>query len=216
MWATRRPADEYTQSIARTRGFTLIEVMVALIVITIGLLGVAKMQALSLANTTISRQRSLAAIEAASLAAAMRANRLYWSSVPPNFVTTWVPANAPAFVSTDANLAAAANTGNSHACDGVAGAVAVCAYTANNTGLAGADLAGWGAALAAVLPNPTARITCGVPLGTTLPASCTINIAWTETSVAISAQEATQEAAMKAAGTQGQFEKPTYQLYVEP
>jgi hypothetical protein len=32
----------------------------------------------------------------------------------------------------------------------------------------------------------------------------------------MSAQEATQEAAMKAAGTQGQFEKPTYQLYVEP
>jgi type IV pilus assembly protein PilV len=206
-----------SKHIAHARGFTLIEVMVALIVITIGLLGVAKMQALSLANTTIARQRSMAAIEAASLAAAMRANRLYWGGLPTGFVINWVPSVAPAFtVPLDANLAAAANTGNSHACDGVAAGPAVCAYTSNNTALAGADLAGWGAALTAVLPNPSATINCGVPLGTTLPASCTIQITWGETSVAMSAQEATQEAAMKAAGTQGQFEKPTYQLYVEP
>jgi type IV pilus assembly protein PilV len=203
-------------SIARTRGFSLIEVMVALVVICVGLLGIAKMQALALANTTISRQRSIAAIEAASLAAAMRANRLYWGSTPPNFLTTWTPQNAPAFVSTDAALATAANTGNSHACDGVAGVAPVCAYAANNQGLAAADLAGWAGALAAVLPNPSATITCGVPLGTTLPASCTIRIVWGEKSVAMTTQEAAQEAAAEAANSQGQFEKPTYQLYVEP
>jgi type IV pilus assembly protein PilV len=202
---------------ARARGFSLVEVMVALVVICVGLLGIAKMQALSLANTTISRQRSLAAIEASSLAAAMRANRLYWGTTASNFVATWNPANAPAFVvQGDANLATAANAGNGHACDGVAGTAAACAYSANNTGLAAADLTGWTAALAAVLPNPSATITCGVPIGTTLPASCMINIAWTETSVAMTTQEAAREAAMKLAGTQGQFEKPTYQLYVEP
>ncbi len=204
-------------SIAHARGFSLIEVMVALVVICVGLLGVAKMQALSLANTTISRQRSIAAIEAASLGAAMRANRLYWGTTAANFQVTWNPANAPAFAVTgDATLAGAANTGNSHACDGAAGTVAVCAFAANNQALAAADLAGWAASLAAVLPNPSAIITCGVPIGTTLPASCTININWSETSVAMTTQEAAQEAAMKAANTQGSFEKPTYQLYVEP
>jgi type IV pilus assembly protein PilV len=206
-----------SHSIVRVRGFSLIEVMVALVVICVGLLGVAKMQALSLANTTISRQRSIAAIEAASLAAAMRANRLYWGTTASNFLATWNPANAPAFVvQGDANLAAAAIAGNAHACDGAAGAVPACAYAANNTALAAADLAGWTAALSAVLPNPSASISCGVPVGTTLPASCVINIAWSETSVAMTTQEAAREAAMKAAGTQGQFEKPTYQLYVEP
>ena len=71
-------------------------------------------------------------------------------------------------------------------------------------------------ALAAVLPNPSATVTCGVPLGTTLPASCTIQIAWSEASVAMTTQEAAREAAMQASNSQGQFEKPVYQLYVEP
>jgi type IV pilus assembly protein PilV len=61
-------------------GFSLVEVMVALIVMSIGLLGIAKMQAAALSNTAIARTRSLAAIEAASLAASMHANRGYWSS----------------------------------------------------------------------------------------------------------------------------------------
>ena len=201
----------------RARGFSLVEVMVALVVICVGLLGVAKMQALSLANTTIARQRSIAAIEAASLGAAMRANRLYWGTTASNFALTWNPTVAPAFAVTgDVALAAAANAGNAHACDGAAGAVAVCAYATNNQALAAADLVAWTTALSAVLPNPSANITCGVPVGTTLPASCTINITWTETSVAMNTQEAAQEAAMKTAGTQGQFELPTYQLYVEP
>jgi type IV pilus assembly protein PilV len=204
-------------SIARQRGFSLIEVMIALVVICVGLLGIAKMQALSLANTTISRQRSIAAIEAASMASAMRANRLYWGTTAPNFKVTWVPANAPSFtVVGDAALATAANAGNPHACDGVAGAAPACAYAANNPGLAAADLAAWVTALAAVLPNPSATVTCGVPLGTTLPASCTIQIAWSEASVAMTTQEAAREAAMQASNSQGQFEKPVYQLYVEP
>ena len=36
---------------ARARGFTLLEVMVALVVTTIGLLGIAKLQALAYAST---------------------------------------------------------------------------------------------------------------------------------------------------------------------
>ena len=57
------------------QGFSLVEVMVAVVVICVGLLGIAKMQAMALSNTTMSRQRSLAAIEAASIASAMHSNR---------------------------------------------------------------------------------------------------------------------------------------------
>src|SRR5689334_6960443 len=72
---------------ARVRGFSLIEVMVAVIVICVGLLGIAKMQALALSNTTTARMRSLAALEAASLAAAMHSNRQYWGNTPPASLT---------------------------------------------------------------------------------------------------------------------------------
>ena len=49
----------------RTGGFSLVEVMVALIVVSVGLLGLAKMEAVALASTTVAGNRSLAAIEAA-------------------------------------------------------------------------------------------------------------------------------------------------------
>ena len=44
------------------RGFSLIEVMVAIVVISAGLLGIAKLQALALSNTSTARLRSLAAL----------------------------------------------------------------------------------------------------------------------------------------------------------
>src|ERR1700675_2427505 len=60
-------------------GFTLIEVLVALIITAIGLLGIAKIQALVYANTSSASARGLVAIQAAGLAAAMHANRAYWA-----------------------------------------------------------------------------------------------------------------------------------------
>ena len=47
---------------ATARGFTLIEVLVALIVMSIGLLGVAKMQVVALSESSLAAKRSLAAM----------------------------------------------------------------------------------------------------------------------------------------------------------
>ena len=63
-----------------TRGFTLVEVLVALLIISIGLLGIAKMQALALSNTNGGRLRALAAIEADSLNTTMTTERNYWGT----------------------------------------------------------------------------------------------------------------------------------------
>jgi type IV pilus assembly protein PilV len=192
------------------------EVMVALIVICVGLLGIAKMQALSLSNSTTSRMRSLAAIYAASLASAMHSNRQYWANAAPATVTV----NPGIVASSDAALAAAANADlagppPSTACLGAAGVAVQCAALP----LAAFDLARWNTYLSALLPpppapTPMATILCPPIAGT--PTSCTIQISWGERSVAVNQQQAQQEAAAQAAGTPGQFETPTYTLYVEP
>jgi type IV pilus assembly protein PilV len=200
-------------SSARARGFSLLEVMVSLIVICVGLLGIAKLQALSLSNTTTSRLRALAAIEAASLASAMHSNRQYWGN-PPLTVTVTATPTAAALTSTDAGLQTAAGTdltnnptsaNPSAVCVGTFGGGAQCTALP----LAAFDLARWAVSLGALLPNPTATISCPPVAGGAAPASCTITITWTEKAVAINAQELN-------AAANSQFQTPSYTLYVEP
>src|ERR1700678_4179404 len=76
--STRNPVLYAGRRSRRSEGFSLVEVMVALVVCCVGLLGLAKMEALSISSTGIAGARSLAAIEASSLAAAMHADRGYW------------------------------------------------------------------------------------------------------------------------------------------
>ena len=180
---------------ARSRGFSLVEVMVAVIVICVGMLGIAKMQALSLANTTTARLRSLAAIEAASLASAMHSNRQYWANTALPFNVALSAAGA--ITSSDGALAvqATADLTNLTACFGVQ-----CAALP----LAAFDLARWTNNMTAMLPNPTATISCPANPGVNAPPSCTITISWRERSVAVNQQQTVALAL------------PTYTLYVEP
>jgi type IV pilus assembly protein PilV len=60
---------------ARNAGFTLIEVLVALVVLSMGLLGVAALQLTSLRANTSAAQRSQATFLAYDIADRMRANR---------------------------------------------------------------------------------------------------------------------------------------------
>ncbi len=193
----------------RASGFSLVEVMVAVVVICVGLLGIAKLQALALSNTSTARLRSLAALEAASLASAMHSNRQYWANTPPTTITTTSNAPAPpTVISSDAAMAAIATADLGAAfpalpqtCVGNAGSGAVC--PAPN--LAAFDLAWWLTSLNALLPNPGATINCS----NAAPASCTIQITWTENAVAVNGQQTNAPNAQ-------QFQTPTYTLYVEP
>ena len=209
---------------AAMRGFSLVEVMVAVVVICVGLLGIAKMQALALSNSNTSRLRSLAAIEAAGLAAAMHSNREYWAgNTPPAQITVNAQAN-PQIQSSDAALQAAAGGNlaqgpNNPAaivapCVGANNGVATCNGPAGNPGvnLAAFDVARWTASLNALLPNPQATVTCPAVAGNTQPVSCTIQISWNEKAVSMTQQEAQQEAL----NGPSQIERPVYFLYVEP
>lgn len=195
------------------RGFSLLEVMVALIVICVGLLGIAKMQSLALSNTSTSRQRALAALQAAGIASAMHSNTDYWNNVPGTGFTVTITSGTPATVSVPADAALQADIIADMA---TAPSINACIATSvsttpkcTNTQLAAFDLARWWVnGLVPMLPNPTTTITCSQQAGIPGPIACTIQIGWSEKAVAMNSQQVGQ--------TGASFETPTYTLYVQP
>lgn len=179
---------------AGARGFTLIEVMVALFITTIGLLGIAKIEALVYANTGSASTRSLVAIQTAGLASAMHADRGYWAAgaAPPSFTITGTTIS-DATLNTTATGATDCNTGGA--------APPPCAPAT----LAAFDLHTWATALNKVVPSAVTTVAC--PTGS-IPVNCTISVTWNEKTVALNAQAT--------AGTTAATFAPTYTLYVEP
>jgi type IV pilus assembly protein PilV len=190
----------------KDRGFSLVEVMVAVIVICVGLLGIAKMQALALSNTTTARLRSMAAFEAASLASAMHSNRDYWATFPGTITTSSVGGAVPTVAASDAALQTSiTNALSAWPAEPGAGDPGTCVeVSCVPADLAGFDYAWWLASLNGLLPNPTTAINC-TP---TAPASCTIEISWQENAVNNNQSQANN--------LNSQFSTPSYTLYVEP
>jgi type IV pilus assembly protein PilV len=151
----------------RQSGFSLIEVMVALIVTSIGLLGLAKMESLALSSTSVASSRSLAAVQAASLAASMHANPGYWAA-----------GLAPATIQVDATT----SNNFSSASDCTTTGTGACTPDQMRQ----SDLKHWASALGAVLPGYAALITCST---TGFPVTCTVQINWTENAVAANASQ---------------------------
>ena len=151
------------------RGFGLIEVLIAVAVVAIGLLGFAKMQALSVGSTHNSGTRALIALQASGLAGAMRANEAYWGA-----------GLAPAtFTVTGSTLGDSTLNGMTTDCTaGTCTAAQVAAY----------DLKAWGASLAAMFPSSTATVSCSTTIGT--PVTCTITVNWSEKTIAVNASVA--------------------------
>jgi type IV pilus assembly protein PilV len=181
------------------RGFSLVEVMVALLVISIGLLGIAKMQALSLSNTASARLRALGALEAASLAATMRADRTYWAAAAVAGTDLVVKIQGATITSTtDPNLSGTTACANGTVC--------------TPTQMAAYDLANWAGYVNNVIQNEAATIDCTLPAPVaplvTSPVTCSITIAWAENLVsANSAQTSTNGASLTT---------PQYTLVIEP
>ena len=66
-------------------GFTLIEALVALVITAFGLLGVAALQGAIVGSTQSSADRSVAATQVSNLVSRMKANRVFWQTVPVDF-----------------------------------------------------------------------------------------------------------------------------------
>ena len=178
---------------SRQSGFSLVEVMVALIIICVGLLGIAKLQALVLSNTGASRVRSLAALEASSIAASMHADRDYWAGSPA--ATTTVDDIAGSNYGVTSTDSALQTTPDCF----YGGADAPCTTASK---LAAFDLQNWLSDMKNVLPGSKSTIACATNVGIV---SCTITIDWQENTVASNSQESTNT-----------FQNQSYQLVVDP
>jgi type IV pilus assembly protein PilV len=156
----------------RNRGFSLLEVLVALVIISIGLLGVAAMQASALSNTHASQTESVAAIEARSIADAMQANPGYWKNGTPASTI----AVASSTLTDNGGLGALNFQCNQVVC------------TAQQ--LAAYDLKQWGTDLATQVPGAIGQIDCQVGA----PVICTIQVTW-QPKAATAINQGTQNAA---------------------
>jgi type IV pilus assembly protein PilV len=189
---------------ARQSGFTLVEVLVSLIIISVGLLGIAKIQSLAYSSTGTAGARSVAAIEAASLASAMRANRVYWSVANP--ATNAIALTDLTFTSADGTFQADLNdTDGPPPCLTSDDTTAACTPAQ----IAAYDLWNWARALKSVLPGSGATLSCQ---SAAPPMNCTIMVKWSEKLVQANAQgaNASVDALARLAGQQ------SFTLYVEP
>ena len=152
-------------------GFTLVELLVTMLVVSVGMLGLVKMEAAAVSESQVSRVRSLMTFQAESLAGMMRADRAYWAS------TTVA---GPTYTFDGTNFSPSLGT----LTDCTAG-------FCTPSQMALSDLNAWKTSFSAAFPNAQASITCVTPtgaacaVGSTLPTSYDIKLTWNEKSVAV-------------------------------
>ena len=208
-------------SVGVSGGFTLVEVLVAVVLISIGLLGIAKMESVALSSTGVAQQRSIAAMEAASLAASLHADRSYWNSAAvPASLTISGTTISDATLATPVNCIAGLSTAPPPCTPAQTAAFDLQRWAANVNG-SGASAPSYNnpgridgtpspLPLAPALPYQVTTIACTTSAAAAT--SCTIQISWGENTVAVNAQGAYASAAAAVSG----FNVPTYTLYVQP
>ncbi len=171
----------------RQSGVSMLEVLVALVVISLGLLGIAGMQAAAINNTNIARSRSIGAIAAESMAAAMHANNAYWSNLSSANSNSWT-VTASGVTGTPSLTQTVDCTASGSNCS----AATMAAY----------DTTQWGSGMLGTLPSGKGQIACA----TSAPTTCTITVSWQEKQSKVNAATMTAPATASA----------TYQMVVIP
>jgi type IV pilus assembly protein PilV len=139
------------------------------------------MQALAVGSTHNSGTRALIAMQASSLAGAMRANQAYWGA-----------GTAPAsFTVTGSTLSDTTLNGLTNDCT-----AAVCTPVQ----MAAFDVKNWGTSLAAMFPGGGATISCSTVIGS--PITCTITVNWSEKVTAVNTAAAAGSAPVVLSYTQ--------------
>lgn len=166
-----------------------------MVVVAVGLLGLAKMQASALASSQVNGARALVAFQANSLAASMHANRAYWAS---GAASTSFGMTGTTVTDTSGVLSAPAP-----ACEASALPAGPLCSPAQ---LAAYDAQAWAANMNAQFPTYSANGACATPLTGTV--TCTFTVSWLERFVTSGATAATDSA-----GTGGQRR---FTIYIQP
>ncbi len=181
-------------SMKTQRGFSMLEVLISILVIMIGILGIAGMQMLAVNNSENARYEGQAAILASALASRMQANPGYWAQ--PSTPTASISVSGtnitvvPAYAST---------------CTGVpCSPVQMAYYDLQNFGAAMAGVANADGATynGTALPSGSGTISCSLAT-VSAPAICTITLSWLEKNTALSND----------AGSAGQMQNATAQAH---
>ena len=148
-------------------GFTMVEVLVALLIASIGILGVATLQTVSMMNLQTARLRSIVALQATSFATALHANSKFWtfSQAPSSF------SMAGRLITDSSGVLNASGincVNNSPPATGQCTTASLAAY----------DVQNWAATMAQLVPGYSANVNCTTDI--TQPYRCTLNIFWTE------------------------------------
>jgi len=165
----------------------MVELLITILIVTVGILGLAKMQATAVSNTAVSRTRALMTYQAESLAGMIRSNRSFW--VTSGNVATW-----PAFDVSTAGVATQTGMTSVTTCVGAS-------VTCTPAQLAYDDLMnstyGWAAKFndgttASAFPGASAKIACVSASGgacaanPTSPHGYDITLTWNQKLVAMS------------------------------
>ena len=139
----------------------MVEILISLLVLAFGVLGMAGLQLQAINNSELARYNGRAAIEASSIAAAMRGNTSYWGT----------PTTTISVQGTTVSGGPSAFTGS-------------CLYpnTCTASQMAYYDLAYWGQEIANNLPGGHYQIACDL---TVSPAVCSVTIFWFEKNIAM-------------------------------
>ncbi|HNP37129.1 MAG TPA: type IV pilus modification protein PilV [Woeseiaceae bacterium] len=157
-------------------GFTLVESLIAMLVIVIGILGVAAVQSAGISSTKISSDRSVASIHTSALLSRMNANNAYWQTIPDDFD---IEVDATGAIS---DLGAGSDGAdleaeNTDCSSGVCSPIEAAAYNLKTWAQNGSSLGGSGG-FADRLPAPAARIR---RIGNDFPVMLEITLTWNET-----------------------------------
>ncbi|MET3105397.1 type IV pilus assembly protein PilV [Oxalobacteraceae bacterium GrIS 2.11] len=174
-------------------GVSLIEVLISLLVIAVGVLGMAKMQALAVSSTQTSGARALIALQANSLAALMHSDKGFWQ------VKTGTP-----------NCAAASCTLSGTSTTIFGTVPTACSFTSLCLPgpMVAYDINNWMNSINSFIPTYSANINCSGG-GTASPVNCAISISWFEKQQGGSVTTATVAQTTPSV-------KQTYFLYVQP
>lgn len=145
----------------RQGGSSMLEALIAMVIILMGVLGAAGIQMLSINNTKNAEYQGVAAIVASNMVTAIQGNPSYWLKAGGKTITvngTAVTVNGTA----------------------VSGGIDCKSATCTPDQMASYDLSTWGASVATTVPSGTATIVCN----TASPVGCTILLNWLVKNVA--------------------------------